>query len=125
MTLNAQQLASILGTRVAAGESSVVASAGVSTDTRNLPSGCIFIALKGENYDANDFAQQALEKGASIVIVSRWEYPAPAHAAVIVVPDPLLALQSLATWWRAQLHEILIQRFHLFLQYRCSIGDLL
>lgn len=108
MTLNAQQLASILGTNVAAGESSVVASAGVSTDTRNLPSGCIFIALKGENYDANDFALQALEKGASIAIVSRWEYPTPAHAAVIVVSDPLLALQALATWWRAQLHEILI-----------------
>ena len=42
----------------------------VSTDTRNLPAGCVFFALKGERFDANLFAAQALEQGASRVVVS-------------------------------------------------------
>ena len=42
----------------------------VSTDTRNLPMGCVFFALKGERFDANLFAAQALEQGASRVVVS-------------------------------------------------------
>lgn len=42
----------------------------VSTDTRNLPAGCVFFALKGERFDANLFAVQALEQGASRVVVS-------------------------------------------------------
>ena len=42
----------------------------VSADTRNLPAGCVFFALKGERFDANLFAAQALEQGASRVVVS-------------------------------------------------------
>lgn len=42
----------------------------VSTDTRNLPTGCVFFALRGERFDANQFAAQALEQGASMAIVS-------------------------------------------------------
>ena len=42
----------------------------VSTDTRNLPAGGVFFALKGERFDANLFAAQALEQGASRVVVS-------------------------------------------------------
>lgn len=42
----------------------------MSTDTRNLPAGCVFFALKGERFDANLFAVQALEQGASRVVVS-------------------------------------------------------
>ena len=42
----------------------------VSTDTRNLPTGCVFFALKGERFDANQFAAQALEQGASMAVVS-------------------------------------------------------
>lgn len=43
----------------------------VSTDTRQLPAGCLFIALKGPNFDAHDFAEQAIEKGAAALLVSR------------------------------------------------------
>ena len=41
----------------------------VSTDTRNLPAGCVFFALHGANFDGNKFAQQALEQGASLVVI--------------------------------------------------------
>ena len=41
----------------------------VSTDTRNLPAGCVFFALHGANFDGNKFAMQALEQGASLVVI--------------------------------------------------------
>ncbi|HET8854977.1 MAG TPA: Mur ligase domain-containing protein, partial [Salinimicrobium sp.] len=40
-------------------------SSGVSTDTRKIRENCIFFALKGDNFNGNDFAESALEKGAS------------------------------------------------------------
>ena len=41
----------------------------VSTDTRNLPAGCVFFALHGERFDGNKFALQALEQGASLAVI--------------------------------------------------------
>ncbi len=69
----------------------------VSTDTRNLPEGCIFFALKGENFNGNRFAQQALEKGATLAVIDEAEY---ASDRTILVPNTLLALQELAREWR-------------------------
>lgn len=45
-------------------------SLSVSTDTRNLPAGCVFFALHGETFDGNRFAAQALDNGAAMAIVS-------------------------------------------------------
>lgn len=101
--LSAQQIADILGVPVAAGSGGVIASGGVSTDTRSLPQDAVFFALRGENFDGDRFASQALAAGAAIVIVHHWEGELPADTAVIVVPDTLLALQRLAHWWRKQL----------------------
>ncbi|RPJ35622.1 MAG: UDP-N-acetylmuramoyl-tripeptide--D-alanyl-D-alanine ligase [Verrucomicrobiaceae bacterium] len=101
--LTAQQIAEILGTQVAAGNPGVLASGGVSTDTRTLSGGAVFFALRGGNFDGDAFAKAALEKGAAVAVVHRWEGDAPANAAVIVVSDTLLALQKLAHWWRKQL----------------------
>lgn len=42
---------------------------GVSTDTRNITENSLFFALKGENFNANDFALQALENGAAFAVV--------------------------------------------------------
>ena len=108
MILTAQQIAQILGASVAAGDASVQATAGVSTDTRNLPSSCIFIALRGNSFDANTFAPQALKQGATIAIVENWTGSLPPATAVIIVPDTLLALQHLAAWWRTQLSDTFI-----------------
>jgi UDP-N-acetylmuramoyl-tripeptide--D-alanyl-D-alanine ligase len=101
--ISAQQLADILGMPLAAGSGDVVVSAGVSTDTRKLRQGCAFFALRGENFNGDLFASQALEGGASVAIVQNWEGEAPSNTAVVVVPDTLLALQRLACWWRKQL----------------------
>jgi len=101
--LTAQQLSDILGIPLAAGRGDVVVSGGVSTDSRKLPRGSAFFALRGENFNGDLFAAKALADGASVAIVQHWAGEVPANAAVIVVPDSLLALQRLACWWRKQL----------------------
>jgi UDP-N-acetylmuramoyl-tripeptide--D-alanyl-D-alanine ligase len=101
--ISAQQLADILGVPLAAGAGDVVISGGVSTDTRALPVGCAFFALRGETFNGDLFAQQALASGACVVVVQDWQGVCPPDAAVIVVADTLRALQRLACWWRQQL----------------------
>ena len=81
----------------------------VSTDTRNLPAGCVFFALHGERFDGNKFAQQALESGASLAVIDNPEVFAAysqspiAHSRILLVEDTLLALQDLARAWRREL----------------------
>jgi UDP-N-acetylmuramoyl-tripeptide--D-alanyl-D-alanine ligase len=101
--LKAAEIADILGTQVSVGNPDAVAYGGVSTDTRTLQAGAAFFALRGENFDGDTFATPALTQGAAVVIVHAWSQPSPADAAVIVVPNTLLALQKLALWWRKQL----------------------
>lgn len=73
----------------------------VSTDTRNLPSGCIFFALKGERYDANTFAEDALKNGASAVVTERTDLKN--KPGFWIVPDSLKALQDFAAHHRRML----------------------
>ena len=73
----------------------------VSTDTRNLPAGCVFFALHGERFDGNKFAKQALESGASLAVIDNPEYALP--DGTLLVPNTLLALQDLACAWRREL----------------------
>ena len=73
----------------------------VSTDTRNLPTGCVFFALHGANFDGNKFAKQALEQGASLAVIDNPEYALP--KGTLLVEDTLLALQDLARTWRREL----------------------
>ena len=88
----------------------------VSTDTRNLPAGCVFFALHGERFDGNKFALQALEQGASLAVIDDPEVFATltsspiaysqspiAHSRILLVEDTLLALQDLARAWRREL----------------------
>lgn len=102
--LTAQQIAEILGVQVAAGSGDVASSSGVSTDTRTLLPGSVYVALRGENFDGDDYARVALDRGAVVVVVHRWlGGEVPMGAGVIEVADTLLALQRLAVWWRKQL----------------------
>ena len=73
----------------------------VSTDTRNLPVGCVFFALHGERFDGNKFAKQALEQGAALAVIDNPEYALP--EGTLLVEDTLLALQDLAREWRREL----------------------
>lgn len=73
----------------------------VQTDTRKLTPGCLFFALKGPNFNANTFAIQALEQGASYAIVDEEEYAV--NDKCILVVDVLDTLQQLAKHHRQQL----------------------
>ena len=73
----------------------------MSTDTRNLPAGCVFFALHGEHFDGNKFAKQALEQGAALAVIDNPEYALP--EGTLLVPNTLLALQDLARAWRREL----------------------
>ncbi|VWX58210.1 UDP-N-acetylmuramoyl-tripeptide--D-alanyl-D-alanine ligase [Burkholderiales bacterium 8X] len=72
----------------------------VHTDTRTLAEGDLFVALKGERFDANDFLAEARAKGAIAAIAERGLEAA--GLAGIEVDDTLAALASLAAGWRSQ-----------------------
>lgn len=71
----------------------------VTTDTRKLTSGCLFVALKGERFDAHDFADKAKEGGAGALLVSR---KLDIDLPQLVVKDTRLAFGELAAWVRLQ-----------------------
>ena len=73
----------------------------VTTDSRAITPGCLFFAFKGEKFDGNAFAPQALEQGAALCIISDPQYKVDDRC--IVVPDVLATLQELATHHRRQL----------------------
>lgn len=73
----------------------------ISIDTRTIVAGSIFVALKGENFDGNQFALKALSLGASHVITENKELKD--HPGCIVVEDSLKTLQELALYHRQHL----------------------
>lgn len=73
----------------------------VSTDTRQITPGSIFFALKGPTFNANAFAEDALQKGASYAVVDEKEFVR--NDKTILVDDCLIALQQLARHHRDQL----------------------
>ncbi len=74
--------------------------AGVSTDTRSLGKGQLFVALEGERFDAHQFLDRAALGGASGVVVHR---DVSTELSQVVVDDTRLALGRLAAYWRTQL----------------------
>ncbi|MDR8242584.1 UDP-N-acetylmuramoyl-tripeptide--D-alanyl-D-alanine ligase, partial [Acinetobacter baumannii] len=71
----------------------------VTTDTRKITAGCLFVALKGERFDAHDFAEQAKAAGAGALLVSR---PLPCDLPQLIVKDTRQAFGELAAWVRQQ-----------------------
>lgn len=74
--------------------------AGVSTDTRAMARGDVFVALIGEHFDAHDFLAAARDAGAAAFVVSDATKAAGLGVPTYVVPDTLIALGQLATAWR-------------------------
>lgn len=94
----AQILPSIAGARlIGAGE---VVFNGVSTDSRSVMAGNLFVALRGEVFDAHKFLAQVAEQGVAAVVVE--ELPEGWNLPAIVVPDTLTALGQIANYWRRQ-----------------------
>jgi len=73
----------------------------VSIDTRKIEKGCLFFAIKGENFDANTFAQQALDLGALYVIIDNESYLIDDRT--ILVQNSLETLQDLSKFHRTYL----------------------
>ncbi|MCB4359402.1 UDP-N-acetylmuramoyl-tripeptide--D-alanyl-D-alanine ligase [Quatrionicoccus australiensis] len=74
---------------------------GVSTDTRAIAPGQLFIALRGERFDAHDFLAPAVASGATALLAAD-EAKLPAGVSAVVVDDTRLALGRLAAAWRAE-----------------------
>ena len=73
----------------------------VTTDSRNIPANSIFFALKGDNFNGNAFANEAILKGAAYAVIDEPE--SATNDKMILVEDVLLSLQQLAQYHRNQL----------------------
>ena len=106
--LTLQTIAGFCNGRIIAGDGSAVVS-NVSTDSRKIGQGDLFVALVGEKFDAHDFLPQVAQAGATAVVISR-ELPdvASLGCAIIQVPDTLIALQSIARGYRKLLNPLVI-----------------
>jgi len=76
-------------------------STGVSTDTRKIKEGSLYFALRGNNFNGNKFASEALSKGAQFAIVDEESFADTHHT--LYFPNALEALQDLAAYHRSQL----------------------
>jgi UDP-N-acetylmuramoyl-tripeptide--D-alanyl-D-alanine ligase len=97
MNWQLSQVAHAVGGRLIGADTALV---GVSTDTRAIGANQLFIALRGERFDAHDFLDQAVTSGASALMVAD-ESKLPAGVSAVVVDDTRLALGRLAAAWRA------------------------
>ncbi|WP_318512210.1 UDP-N-acetylmuramoyl-tripeptide--D-alanyl-D-alanine ligase [Photobacterium leiognathi] len=93
------QLASVLNAELIGADTSISA---VSTDTRNIPSETLFIALKGERFDAHDFCQTAKDNGAKALLVSKR---LPVDLPQLVVTDTRIALGQMGAWLKAEMTQ--------------------
>ena len=83
----------------------------IGTDTRNDLTGKVFIALKGDSYDAHEYLDQAVEKGAAALIVHRLDPKfayLKAQVSIVLVKDTLVALQIFAHHYRSSLKTQII-----------------
>lgn len=76
----------------------------ISTDTRNLPEGCLFLALRGTHFDGHAFAKRAVESGAAAVVTEYEIEDCPC----LVVDNTRLALLRIAAYYRSKFSPILV-----------------
>jgi UDP-N-acetylmuramoyl-tripeptide--D-alanyl-D-alanine ligase len=82
----------------------------ITTDSRSLQPGDLFIALRGEKFDGHGFVAQTVDRGA---IAAVTDYPVVGSVGgnnlpMLVVKDTLVAYQAIAHWWRQQFHQPVI-----------------
>ena len=82
-------------------------STGICTDTRKIEKGCLFVALRGDNFNGNKFTQQALDKGAFKVIIDDISQHKNT-GETILCKNTLVLLQKLATYHRQELNVPMI-----------------
>src|ERR1700733_10973818 len=113
MKLSLEQVAEWTGAQLAMPHGAApVEATGYSIDTRTLAPGDLFFAIRGERYDAHYFVAAALERGARAAVVSRSKVGnlldlAHTHT-LLIVDDPLGALQTLATAVRRHWNNLVV-----------------
>jgi UDP-N-acetylmuramoyl-tripeptide--D-alanyl-D-alanine ligase len=82
----------------------------VSIDSRNVPVGSLFIAIKGDKFDGHDFIKDAEKKGASVVLINNNKLKSAKgiNVPIITVSNTTLALGELAAIWRKKLRTKII-----------------
>ncbi len=75
----------------------------ITTDSRDVPEGSMFFALKGDTFDGNAYAISALEKGAAYAVIDEKEYAKESNDRLILVENVLTTLQQLAKYHRVHL----------------------
>jgi UDP-N-acetylmuramoyl-tripeptide--D-alanyl-D-alanine ligase len=101
--LTLTQIATLAGGSVASGDGTVAVDK-VSTDSRTIKRGELFVALRGENFDGHNFVEAVATTGAAGAIVdSKWKGDVPQNFALIRAEDTLLAYQQLAANYRKSL----------------------
>ena len=93
----ASEIAEVTGGRLIGSDVTVT---GISTDTRTIEKGMLFVAVKGESFDGNDFIDAAAQKGAAAVISDREDGADSHSVTVILVKDSRAAQLSLAHYHR-------------------------
>jgi UDP-N-acetylmuramoyl-tripeptide--D-alanyl-D-alanine ligase len=102
-TLTLSQIATFAGGTLASGDGNASVSR-VSTDSRTLQPGDLFVPLRGGNFDGHKFVAQAVERGAAGAMVEeKWDGTVPADFGLIRAGDTLVAYQTLAANYRASL----------------------
>ncbi len=89
------------GTLAGSGAASITR---ISTDSRTIQSGDLFVALRGDNFDGHRFVESAIKRGAAAVLVEhRWDGSVPSSLPVLRVDDTLAAYQKIAAGYRRSL----------------------
>jgi UDP-N-acetylmuramoyl-tripeptide--D-alanyl-D-alanine ligase len=99
------EAAQILGAKMAGND---VRFTAVSTDSRKIEPGCLFIALHGENFDGAAFVANAARDGAVAAMINEGSVAGDVSCPVLRVADTRLALGRLAAYWRAQFNIPLV-----------------
>lgn len=73
---------------------------GITTDSRAVQPGQLFVALKGEKFDGHDFVADVVRAGAAAVVMSDPQRARDLGVPVYLVDDTLIALGRLGTFWR-------------------------
>ncbi len=97
LTYTLSEIARITGGCLLPGSAGGLRVRGVVTDTRKMIPGALFVALRGEHFDAHDFVSQAMAQGAAAVLAER-----PSDAPGVLAGNSLEAFQRLAAHWRQQ-----------------------
>src|SRR3989440_10560494 len=98
--LSLRQVAEFAGAKILRGKAETMIER-VSTDSRTIKPGELFVALHGENFDAHDFVGAAAKSGSAGALVNRnWNGHVPKNFALIRALDPLHAYQQIAANYR-------------------------